>query len=238
MARKLTASDRKALIRLASTLPKGSPERRTILARLALESETFDLMDQLSPDFGATEGGAWVDDVTYGKPRWDKSQGKMVRPYKAQVSGEIIGSVDGGPEAYKEALMGMASWSSSRGYPSLETKINLQNGLKGRGIIMYERDDNFLLIALIGFKYHQIPNGWDNPSYWEAVEAFSDFMRRPPSGFFIESDNPHGYSALEDEGVGSRTWGVTPTDPAQDLKKAKAALKKVVAKASEYFGKI
>ena len=35
MARTLTASDRKSLIKLASTLPKGSPERKAILAGLA-----------------------------------------------------------------------------------------------------------------------------------------------------------------------------------------------------------
>ena len=35
MARTLTASDRKSLIRLASTLPKGSPERKAILAGLS-----------------------------------------------------------------------------------------------------------------------------------------------------------------------------------------------------------
>lgn len=34
MTRKLTASDRTALIRLAGVLPKGSAERRTLLARL------------------------------------------------------------------------------------------------------------------------------------------------------------------------------------------------------------
>ena len=34
MSRTLTASDRKALIRLASTMEKGSPERKAILAGL------------------------------------------------------------------------------------------------------------------------------------------------------------------------------------------------------------
>ena len=34
MSRTLTASDRKSLIKLASTLPKGSPERKAILAGL------------------------------------------------------------------------------------------------------------------------------------------------------------------------------------------------------------
>ena len=39
MSRKLTASDRSALIRLASTLPKGSEERRVILAGLGAGTE-------------------------------------------------------------------------------------------------------------------------------------------------------------------------------------------------------
>ena len=38
MSRSLTASDRSALIKLASSLPKGSPERRTILAGLVKTS--------------------------------------------------------------------------------------------------------------------------------------------------------------------------------------------------------
>ena len=228
MARKLTASDRKALIRLASTLPKGSPERRTILARLALESETFDLMDQLSPDFGATEGGAWVDDVTYGKPRWDKSQGKMVRPYKAQVSGEIIGSVDGGPEAYKEALLGMASWKAGTlDYaPSLETKVNLPNGVELHGIIAI--DEEFLLIAVIPRKGAFLIS--DSAVHVPIAQVFDEFhkvLSRPPSGLF--SDDLLGdYPKL--------AWGVPFSDPAQDLKKAKAALKKLLDAASKIFG--
>ncbi len=36
MPRTLSASDRASLIRLASSLPKGSPERRAILASLSL----------------------------------------------------------------------------------------------------------------------------------------------------------------------------------------------------------
>ena len=37
MSRSLSASDRSALIRMASTLPKGSPERKAILAGLRTE---------------------------------------------------------------------------------------------------------------------------------------------------------------------------------------------------------
>ena len=38
MARNITAADRKSLIRLASTLPKGSEERRVLLAELQKQS--------------------------------------------------------------------------------------------------------------------------------------------------------------------------------------------------------
>ena len=41
MSRSLTASDRKNLIRLASTMPKGSQERRAILAGLKKASSYF-----------------------------------------------------------------------------------------------------------------------------------------------------------------------------------------------------
>ena len=40
MARNLTASDRKTLIKLASTLPKGSPERKAVLAGLGRMAST------------------------------------------------------------------------------------------------------------------------------------------------------------------------------------------------------
>lgn len=41
MSRKLTASDRSALIRLASTLPAGSEERRAILAGLSKKANAW-----------------------------------------------------------------------------------------------------------------------------------------------------------------------------------------------------
>ena len=52
MSHKLTASDRKALIRLASTMEKGSPERRVILAAFthsgtAPEDQAEDLRREL-----------------------------------------------------------------------------------------------------------------------------------------------------------------------------------------------
>lgn len=41
MSRKLTASDRKTLIRLASTMEKGSPERKAILGGLKKTAKHF-----------------------------------------------------------------------------------------------------------------------------------------------------------------------------------------------------
>ena len=45
MARNLTAADRSALIRLASTMPAGSDERRAILARLSIQLTRDELED-------------------------------------------------------------------------------------------------------------------------------------------------------------------------------------------------
>ena len=39
MARHLTASDRKRLIKMASTMPKGSPDRKAILAGLSKSAD-------------------------------------------------------------------------------------------------------------------------------------------------------------------------------------------------------
>lgn len=65
----ITASDRKALIRLASSLPKGSGERKTILASLktsnmkVLEREMFKLLERHFPEeAGAIEVTRALDD--------------------------------------------------------------------------------------------------------------------------------------------------------------------------------
>jgi len=65
MAKNLTASDRKSLIRLASALPAGSPERRAILAGLHREANTLELR---------------VDLPSYHPQDWDKY---LERPLKA-----------------------------------------------------------------------------------------------------------------------------------------------------------
>ena len=56
MSRSLTASDRSALIRLASTLPKGSKERKAILAGLkeAARRTPITLQELLDLDEGGT----------------------------------------------------------------------------------------------------------------------------------------------------------------------------------------
>ena len=53
MAHLLTASDRESLIKLASTLPVGSPERKAILAGLMEDTKTR----VYHPDFGL----GWAD---------------------------------------------------------------------------------------------------------------------------------------------------------------------------------
>jgi len=63
MARTLTASDRKALTRLASTLEKGSDERRAILSFLKKEGMDFKRIDRYMIN-AAEEMGS----LLYGNP--------------------------------------------------------------------------------------------------------------------------------------------------------------------------
>lgn len=61
MARTLTAADRKSLIRLASTLPKGSSERRAILSGLKKQARFDPDSDQ------DAEIGSWIKKLEYWK---------------------------------------------------------------------------------------------------------------------------------------------------------------------------
>ena len=64
MARNITASDRKALIRLAGTMPKGSPERKAILAGLAgVERSRPALAGVLKKDIDKVEGANSADEL-------------------------------------------------------------------------------------------------------------------------------------------------------------------------------
>jgi hypothetical protein len=64
MARSITASDRKSLIRLASTLPKGSPERKAILASLAgVERGRPALAGVLKKDIDKIDGADSADEL-------------------------------------------------------------------------------------------------------------------------------------------------------------------------------
>lgn len=60
--RSLTASERSALIRLASTLPKGSKERKALVATLTLASD-LSASDLSAPEDAGTMRGArkWTD---------------------------------------------------------------------------------------------------------------------------------------------------------------------------------
>lgn len=84
----LTATDRKALIRLASSLPKGSPERKTILAGLKVSGpQLYDIRDfdfdlSFSPDRGNTV--LWKLDDPQKGARWAKD---LSRNYGLKANG-------------------------------------------------------------------------------------------------------------------------------------------------------
>lgn len=76
MSRPLTASDRSALIRLASTLPKGSPERKAILKGLSKQANR--------PEGWARAYLQWFDGVVDYIGDVDKG---MVRALDEAISG-------------------------------------------------------------------------------------------------------------------------------------------------------
>lgn len=244
MARTLTASDRRSLIRLASTLPKGSPERRTILAGLSkqasVEGETFDLMGQLSPDFGAQSAGAWVDDVTYGKRRW--RNGQLVTPYRAQLSGTIEGVAVADPDTYRNALLKMAPWKEE--YDNYGSKIEqiylsrkLKNGINMNAVIFLYNvlsvSTSFHAEGLEGSLGEDLEAAGRMPEYGtpeyqklllrveDLDEKFLEVFRSPPSGFTFNDD--------------FWLWELKPTSPARDLKKAKAAMKQMLDSISKVY---
>ena len=79
MSRSLTAADRSALIRLASTMPAGSTERRAILAglsRAAMEFDTQEALDKyLKEHPGADKSKHKLKKQEGGKKPEDKGSG-------------------------------------------------------------------------------------------------------------------------------------------------------------------
>lgn len=109
MPRKLAASDRKSLIRLASTMEKGSPERRAILAGLKVASpdpvagwvrknkrSLADAAPLLQVGLSKREKGAW--EVTYDA---GQQYYKLVAKYEDQTDEyyayDVYGAIRGGP---------------------------------------------------------------------------------------------------------------------------------------------
>ena len=73
MARILTASDRKTLIRLASTLPKGSDERKAILAGLSKSAKTYTIMFTVPSNWDESDDDMledWVATDYNGELTW------------------------------------------------------------------------------------------------------------------------------------------------------------------------
>ena len=100
MPRTLTAADRSALIRLASTMPSGSPERRAILASLwpATDRSVFDL------DPNAQVSVQDVDKVLSALitgPGWAPDGVRMVEREAIDLTKQGYG---------REVLMGIMEW--------------------------------------------------------------------------------------------------------------------------------
>ncbi len=95
MAKTLTATDRKALIRLASTLPKGSDERRTILGllktsgKIKLENERGDTIWLTETKFSIDGHTVWEDE----KARYNDDYKTVVYDDLANAGKEYPGEI-------------------------------------------------------------------------------------------------------------------------------------------------
>jgi hypothetical protein len=108
MSRTLTASDRSALIRLASTLPKGSDERKAILAGLRKRAE--DYLDTLVKtvergpvEFVESDGKVW-----YGFDPKDRQV--ILEPERRGLRLRVVE----GPDAQKEVFSSLLSGDLKR----------------------------------------------------------------------------------------------------------------------------
>jgi hypothetical protein len=97
MARNLTASDRHRLIKLASTMPVGSPERKAILAGLSTRPKEAGLMESVSR-------GDFKKDALALLPRVDAEIADAMKAFaKEQVASwdHFIPDSDGRPEDFE-----------------------------------------------------------------------------------------------------------------------------------------
>jgi len=131
MARNLTASDRRSLIRLASTLPAGSDERKAILkglSRLAAKGGASGRAAELLPyDYTSLTIGVKTGDLTpSGMDRYDNQTFRISDSFKATKSSlesammrhgnkypgqpvKLYGNYPGGTDA-------LVLWMPSRGF--------------------------------------------------------------------------------------------------------------------------
>ena len=95
MARTLTASDRRSLIRLASAMPVGSPERKAILKGLTKATERTAGL-RWDPDMEPRDEGAWFRDVLkgYAGKFGGRVRGKRVIDFPDAVGGKARSTLE------------------------------------------------------------------------------------------------------------------------------------------------
>lgn len=108
MARKLTASDRKSLIRLASALPAGSPERKAILAGLKKSSLSI-AEDVYGTRFGNGEAALSATIVV----PWGRLSDK-IKQYANEKSFDGEVSIEASGEGYSIELPDGLAFSGDR----------------------------------------------------------------------------------------------------------------------------
>lgn len=177
MAHNLTAADRSALIRLASTLPKGSEERRVILAGLMEANATKDILTNV------------VDclDHAYALARTRKAPRSLQTPLKQWLSQsenllyEANKTIESESESASHAFDARAFGEGlqryvSRRYPLSFHRLSVNDLSKGR----WPRGIQFHL--LFGMNYRERP-GWDEAKLEKVVEAYCKSQGLTPNGW-------------------------------------------------------
>ena len=184
MSRKLTSSDRKSLIKLAGSLPKGSEERRAILAGLKKAGATFRFSPKKlkSSWFGPWAGNARVNsasivdsagnyDLWAVNVSWTPPYGEHVKPLKRNI---LIVADKNGVEADPRVLglgedVAWLTHNPTNGLPRLSKPKALQlfeRRLKGKHILPKGKEVSSIVWPIVPgdkVKVDRIPRGYKVP---------------------------------------------------------------------------
>lgn len=161
----MDTADRKTLIRLASGLPKGSKERKTILTALRVAVESWDdvalrLLRKIQAKFSVSHQAPTILDLTFATEGYAKMGERMLQPLKDRM---VRITRDGNEiellyTASDRARLARAAWSQSHAADWLKrNKYKTASAAHARWTAQFVNDkratgvlDRFIFPALHG----------------------------------------------------------------------------------------